>query len=68
MGNVIKVGRGGSFGLLQIAANASDLRQISGMALGPQLASCHGGDEVNIGVTGSDDQPGAVFNINAMCC
>jgi len=69
---IVKTGSfGGSFGPLQIAANASDLRQISGMALGPQLGPFHGGDFVFLTVTGGDDQPGAVFdrvNVNAMCC
>jgi hypothetical protein len=62
---------GGSFGPLQLAADASDFRQISGMAWGPQLGPFHGGDTVTLIVTGGDDQAGSVFdraNINAMCC
>jgi hypothetical protein len=62
---------GGSFGNLPIAANASDLRQISGNAWGPQLGPFVGGQDIIITVSGGDDQIGAVFdrvNINAMCC
>jgi hypothetical protein len=62
---------GGSFGPLQLAANASDLRQASGMAWGPQIGPFVGGQDIIITVDGGDDQSGAVFdrvNINAMCC
>jgi hypothetical protein len=62
---------GGSFGPLTIAAGASDLRQASGVAWGPQLGPFHGGDEISIQVSGLVNQDGAVFdrvNINAMCC